>query len=161
MKELRSNAISRKKPELVAEESSAESSSARSSMLLDLVDSQAIVGGVSLSPVGTAIDLDTLAKDHDKLIGLILAEEEELISTHRKSLDVFVQMLNEEMAQVSLIDQPGSDVDMYVAYMDENLRQKEEIVSTLRDRLNRFKSHLVEEEKMSRLFDAQHRLKGD
>lgn len=161
VKELRSNAISRKKPELVAEESSAESSSARSSMLLDLVDSQAIVGGVSLSPVGTAIDLDTLAKDHDKLIGLILAEEEELISTHRKSLDVFVQMLNEEMAQVSLIDQPGSDVDMYVAYMDENLRQKEEIVSTLRDRLNRFKSHLVEEEKMSRLFDAQHRLKGD
>jgi kinesin family protein 2/24 len=107
-----------------------------------------------------AVDLEELAKDHDKLIGVILAEEEELIGTHRKALDVFVQMLTEETAQVNLIDQPGSDVDMYVAYMDENLKQKEEIVSALRNRLEKFKTHLMEEERMSRLFDM-HRLKAE
>jgi hypothetical protein len=47
-----------------------------------------------------------------------------------------------------------------VAYMDENLRQKEEIVSTLRNRLEMFKTHLMEEERMSRLFDM-HRLKAE
>ena len=126
---------------------SVASSSARSSM-------------EPLSEGKPVVDLEVLAKDHDKLIGVILAEEEELIATHRKALDVFVQMLNEETAQVNLIDQPGSDVDMYVAYMDENLRQKEEIVSTLRNRLEKFKTHLMEEERMSRLFDM-HRLKAE
>jgi kinesin family protein 2/24 len=126
---------------------SVASSSARSSM-------------EPLSEGKPVVDLEVLAKDHDKLIGVILAEEEELIATHRKALDVFVQMLNEEAAQVNLIDQPGSDVDMYVAYMDENLRQKEEIVSTLRNRLEMFKTHLMEEERMSRLFDM-HRLKAE
>lgn len=115
-------------------------------------------GRSSMEP--PAVDLEELAKDHDKLIGVILAEEEELIGTHRKALDVFVQMLTEETAQVNLIDQPGSDVDMYVAYMDENLKQKEEIVSALRNRLEKFKTHLMEEERMSRLFDM-HRLKAE
>ena len=116
-----------------------------------------------MSPVSSSLeslavpDLDALAKQHDVLIGTILAEEEELIATHRKALEVFVEMLNEEMAQVNLIDQPGSDVDVYVAYMDENLRQKETLLTTMRSKLDRFKHHLLEEERMSLLFERNRR----
>jgi kinesin family protein 2/24 len=152
VKELRGSGIvgRKQKPiEISADECSSFSSSSGSQ----------IVAGVSLSPMGTAapkmVDLDQLARDHDVLIGTILQEEEELISTHRKSLEVFVQMLNEEMTQVNLIDQPGSDVDVYVSYMEENLRQKEELIRTMRSRLETFKHHLLEEEKMSQLFEQQ------
>jgi len=161
VKELRSNSMARRPARRqlqsqpadfsVPAEDTSSTESANSSARSSLVEEGSAAG----------IDLEGMAKDHDKLIGVILAEEEELIATHRKALDVFVQMLNEEMAQVNLIDQPGSDVDMYVAYMDENLRQKEEIVSTLRLRLDRFKEHLIEEERMSRLFEAKQRLKGE
>ena len=161
VKELRGNntAAPRKQRSGPLEASGEESSSVSSS------HSSEIVSGISLSPVGVGsshlgkaakVDLDQLAKEHDSLIGKILEEEEDLISTHRKSLEVFVQMLNEEMAQVNLIDQPGSDVDVYVSYMDENLRQKEEMVKGMRARLDRFKHHLLEEERMSQLFE-QHR----
>jgi kinesin family protein 2/24 len=138
------------------EESSSDPSSADSSVA-------AVVAGMSLSPVSSSLesltpDLDALAKKHDALIGTILAEEEELIATHRKALEVFVQMLNEEMTQVNLIDQPGSDVDVYVSYMDENLRQKEELLKAMRTKLDRFKHHLLEEERMSQLFESNRQL---
>ncbi len=61
-------------------------------------------------------------------------------------------MLHEECQQVDLIDQPGSDVDAYVAYMDENLNEKESMIRTLRTKLDRFKNQLDREEKLSRLF---------
>ena len=87
--------------------------------------------------------------EHDRLIGLILAEEEELISSHREQLQESVALLNEEMAQVNLIDQPGSDVDKYVKYMDSNLARKEKQIFLMRAKLNLFKEHLNEEESLS------------
>lgn len=93
---------------------------------------------------------ESLAREHDRLIGVILSEEENLISVHRKSLETFVQMLNEEMKQVNLIDQPGSDVDSYVRYMDENLASKEMLILNLRNQLAKFKQHLKQEEILSR-----------
>lgn len=155
VKELRGPAVRRQLQQAQPAADDANSSTSQS-----VASSSARSSMEPLSEGKAVVDLEVLAKDHDKLIGVILAEEEELIATHRKALDVFVQMLNEETAQVNLIDQPGSDVDMYVAYMDENLRQKEEIVSTLRNRLEKFKTHLMEEERMSRLFDM-HRLKAE
>jgi len=106
----------------------------------------------SSSESSSCNDLDDLAQQHDKLIGEILIEEEALISTHRESLRKWAVMMNEEMNHVDQIDQPGSDVDAYVAFMDENLNEKEEMIRDLRSKLNRFKSQLDREEKLSRLF---------
>ena len=105
----------------------------------------------SFSP-RSVCDVDDLAREHDKLIGEILVEEESLIKTHRESLNRFSVMLNEEWKQVDQIDQPGSDVDAYVAYMDENLNEKETMIRALRTKLDRFKNQLDREEKLSRLF---------
>ena len=113
-------------------------------------DDTASSSSSSRSP--SCCDLDDLAREHDKLIGEILVEEESLIKTHRDSLKRFSVMLHEECQQVDLIDQPGSDVDAYVAYMDENLNEKESMIRTLRTKLDRFKNQLDREEKLSRLF---------
>jgi kinesin family protein 2/24 len=156
VKELRGSRRQSRGP-IEMSEASSLSSSASSSL--------PIGNGLSPSPVledrgsTKTIDIQKLAKDHDELIAKILAEEEELISTHRKTLEVLVQMLNEEMAQVNLIDQPGSDVDVYVSYMDENLRQKEEMIKGMRARIDRFKEHLQEEERLSQLFE-DHKVVG-
>ena len=139
-------------PELVTTDSCNSSSSSSSCSEGEKISSPAPLrnGGVSLSPL--SLSKDNLAREHDRLIGVILAEEEELISAHRKSLETFVHMLNEEMAQVNRIDQPGSDVDQYVAYMDGNLAEKERLVSGMRARLAKFKQHLQDEELLSRAF---------
>jgi len=158
VKELRGSRRTSKSQVEISEES-ALSSSASSSV-------QA-VGGMSFSPLGaeaprlisSKLDVQQLARDHDDLIAKILAEEEELIGTHRKTLEVLGQMLSEEKIQVNLIDQPGSDVDVYVSYMDENLRQKEEMIKGMRMRLDRFKQHLLEEERLSQLFE-EHKVAG-
>jgi kinesin family protein 2/24 len=156
VKELRGSRRQSRAQIEISEPEELSSSSSRSSTV-----SLGQAAPISLSPVslsGKGIDdLQQLAKDHDALIAKILAEEEDLIATHRKSLEVFVQMLNEEMAQVNLIDQPGSDVDVYVSYMDENLRQKEEMIKTMRTRLDKFKHHLLEEERLSQIFEERNK----
>ena len=104
--------------------------------------------------------MDDLAIQHDKLIGEILIQEEALISGHRESLRRWTIMINEEMKHIDRIDQPGSDVDAYVAFMDENLNEKEKMVRDLRLKLDRFKSQLDREEKLSRLFQDKTNRQG-
>ncbi len=60
--------------------------------------------------------------------------------------------MNEEMNQIDRINLPGSDVDAYVAFMDENLNEKEQMIRQLRIELNKFKHLLDREEKLSRMF---------
>ena len=100
----------------------------------------------------SSIDMDDLAREHDTLIGQILLDEEALIASHKESLRRLAVMLTDEAKQVDLIDRPGSDVDAYVAYLDENLFEKETIVRELRTKLDAFKDQLNREEKLSRMF---------
>jgi kinesin family protein 2/24 len=151
----RSTPIARRTPSQVpiaTNESSSENEDKMeelSSSVTSSSDEIAIKGGPSalrptrLPPV---VNLTELAKQHDKLIGQILAEEEDLISTHRKSLEAFGEMINREISEVNRIDQPGSDVDVYVEFLDENLKVKELILGELRTKLDRFRNHLEEEE---------------
>jgi len=55
--------------------------------------------------------LDDLARAHDRLIGTILAEEEDLIASHRHNIDYMVELIKDEMTQLNNVDRPGSDVD--------------------------------------------------
>ncbi|KAF4657698.1 Kinesin-like protein kif24 [Perkinsus chesapeaki] len=98
------------------------------------------------------VDLDELAKMHDQLIGTILAEEEEIITCHRGHLDQMVTLVHQEMAEISTIDQPGSDIDQYVNFLNDNLERKQRLIEELRTRLARFQAHLREEEALSRRF---------
>ncbi|KAF4702698.1 Kinesin-like protein kif24, partial [Perkinsus olseni] len=70
-----------------------------------------VVRNAAAERVGDEMNLDDLAKMHDQLIGTILAEEEEIITCHRGHLDQMVTLVHQEMAEISRIDQPGSDID--------------------------------------------------
>jgi len=89
---------------------------------------------------------------HERLVATILAEEEELINSHRKQIDDMVEMIKSEMGLLHEVDRPGSDVNTYVAELDRVLEMKEEMISSLRNKLRNFHGHLIEEEQMSREF---------
>jgi len=112
---------------------------------------------VALEPVGAGCSqatLDELARQHDRLIGTILAEEEELITAHRQHIDMMVELIKEEMVHLNNVDRPGSDVDAYVAGLDRILRLKAQYIGDIRQRVDVFKEHLQQEDTLSRKFQS-------
>lgn len=112
---------------------------------------------VALEPVGGGCSqaaLDELARQHDRLIGTILAEEEELITAHRQHIDMMVELIKEEMVHLNNVDRPGSDVDAYVAGLDRILRLKAQYTGDIRQRVDLFKEHLQQEDTLSRKFQS-------
>lgn len=98
--------------------------------------------------------LDDLARQHDRLIGTILAEEEELITAHRQHIDTMVELIKEEMVHLNNVDRPGSDVDAYVAGLDRILQMKALKIGEIRERVDLFQEHLQQEDALSRKFQA-------
>merc|ERR1719326_937421 len=117
------------------------------------LQSQDLAPEVALEPVGCSqAALDELARQHDRLIGTILAEEEELITSHRQHIDMMVELIKEEMVHLNNVDRPGSDVDAYVAGLDRILRLKAQYIGDIRSRVDLFKEHLQQEDALSRKF---------
>ena len=69
-----------------------------------------------------------MSEDHEKLIGMILVEEEEIITSHRTHIDDMVDLIKQEMMLLHEVDKPGSDVDEYVSSLDAILRHKVEVI---------------------------------
>merc|ERR1712136_461240 len=99
-------------------------------------------------------ELDELARQHDQLIGTILAEEEELITAHRQHIDSMVELIKEEMVHLNNVDRPGSDVDAYVAGLDRILRAKSTFIGEIQSRVSLFREHLHQEDSLSRRFQT-------
>jgi len=119
------------------------------------VQTQELAPEVALEPVGCSqAALDELARQHDRLIGTILAEEEELITAHRQHIDMMVELIKEEMVHLNSVDRPGSDVDAYVAGIDRILRLKAQYIGDIRGRVDLFKEHLSQEDTLSRKFQT-------
>jgi len=116
---------------------------------------QELAPEVALEPVGCSqAALDELARQHDRLIGTILAEEEELITAHRQHIDMMVELIKEEMVHLNNVDRPGSDVDAYVTGLDRILRLKAQYIGDIRGRVDLFKDHLQQEDSLSRKFQS-------
>lgn len=119
------------------------------------VQPQELAPEVALEPVGCSqAQLDELARQHDRLIGTILAEEEELITAHRQHIDMMVELIKEEMVHLNSVDRPGSDVDAYVAGIDRILGLKAQYIGDIRGRVDLFKEHLQQEDTLSRKFQT-------
>ncbi len=97
-------------------------------------------------------DLQEMSENHEKLINLILTEEEELISAHRNHIDSMVGIVKEEMGILHEVDQPGSDVDEYIANLNRMLEQKLKSIQIIQKKLETFTNHLRTEEEMSKKF---------
>lgn len=53
-------------------------------------------------------------QDHNKLIGMILTEEEDLIDLHKQHVDEIINCEKQEMNLIAEVDKSGSDVETYV-----------------------------------------------
>lgn len=55
---------------------------------------------------------------HEKLINKILAEEEEIINSHRMHIDTMFDFSKKEVSMLEEVDKPGSEIDSYVESLE-------------------------------------------
>ena len=60
-------------------------------------------------------------QDHNKLIGMILTEEEDLIECHKQHVNEIINIEKDEMNLISEVDKSGSDVEKYINDLDRLL----------------------------------------
>lgn len=60
------------------------------------------------------------------------------------------ELLTEEGRLLQQIQGENNDIDAYAARLDTILRRKQELITTLRKKLDHFRSSLVKEEKQSK-----------
>ena len=92
---------------------------------------------------------EALIERHEELISVILAEEEEVVSMHRGHLDEDVENVKREMSLLTDVDKPGSDIWNYVRSVGVMLERKEQLLASMKAKLEQFRSHLEEEEDLS------------
>lgn len=59
-------------------------------------------------------NLEQMYQDHNKLIGMILSEEEDLIECHKQHVNEIINIEKDEMSLISDVDKSGSDVEKYI-----------------------------------------------
>ena len=74
-------------------------------------------------------------QDHNKLIGIILTQEEDLIENHKQHVNEIINIEKDEMNLISEVDKSGSDVESYIAKLDTMLLQKTQMIFQLRKKL--------------------------
>ena len=95
---------------------------------------------------------DDFIKYH-KLTDTIIQDEDDIINTHMEVVKQDAKLLTEEGRLISLIKGIGTDedkieIDEYIQRLDNVLDQKMNIYSGLQDKINIYKGHLKEEDKM-------------
>ena len=95
---------------------------------------------------------DDFIKYH-KLSETIIQDEDEIITTHMEVVKQDAKLLTEEGRLISLIKGIGSEeekieVDEYIQRLENVLDQKMNIYSGLQDKIDVYKGHLKEEDKM-------------
>jgi hypothetical protein len=74
-------------------------------------------------------NLDQIYQDHNRLIGMILTEEEDLIEMHKQHVDEVINVEKTEMSLISDVDKSGSDIEDYVKNLDSMLIKKMQMIS--------------------------------
>ena len=95
---------------------------------------------------------DDFIKYH-KLTDTIIQDEDDIINTHMEVVKQDAKLLTEEGRLISLIKGIGTDedkieIDEYIQRLDNVLDQKMNIHSGLQDKIDIYKGHLKEEDKM-------------
>ncbi|KAM7257456.1 hypothetical protein ACFE04_013197 [Oxalis oulophora] len=81
----------------------------------------------------------------DEGLIVLLKEEEELVSAHRKQVEETLDIVREEMNLLVDADQPGNQLDDYISKLNTILSQKAAGILQLQTQLARFQSRLREQ----------------
>eukprot|EP01006_Ploeotia_vitrea_P054827 TRINITY_DN67927_c3_g6_i1.p1 TRINITY_DN67927_c3_g6~~TRINITY_DN67927_c3_g6_i1.p1 ORF type:complete len:496 (-),score=61.30 TRINITY_DN67927_c3_g6_i1:726-2213(-) len=90
--------------------------------------------------------MEVVQEAHDRLMGTIMEEEEDVLAFHRGHIDAKMQLVKQELKLMETQDRGKSSVDEYVTKLDGLLVQQIQVINELRDRLSQFQGHLLEEE---------------
>ena len=99
--------------------------------------------------------LEKICGEHERMVNLILEEEENIVAAHKQHIDEIVEMIKQEMQLLQELDKPESDIESYAALLDSTLSNKIEAVNSLRKKLSSFRSHLKHEKELSKKFFEQ------
>ncbi|KAJ6427400.1 hypothetical protein OIU84_022905 [Salix udensis] len=80
----------------------------------------------------------------DNDLNVLLQEEEDLVNAHRKQVEETMNIVREEMNLLVEADQPGNQLDDYVARLNAILSQKAAGILQLQNRLAHFQKRLKE-----------------
>eukprot|EP00760_Papus_ankaliazontas_P037748 PhM_4_TR8735/c0_g1_i1/m.5271/K10393/KIF2_24, MCAK; kinesin family member 2/24 len=105
--------------------------------------------------VTSATDSDDFDCNHEKLINVIVQEEEQLIVAHRKHIDDVMEIIKMEMSHLNEVDQHGSHIDQYVRNLDNLLQKKMDKITELKTKVEQLQSHLRQEEAMCRQYPGK------
>ncbi|KAG2590235.1 hypothetical protein PVAP13_5NG263734 [Panicum virgatum] len=82
--------------------------------------------------------------EEDEHLNDLLQEEEDLVSAHRKQVEETLAILTEELNIIGEADQPGNQLDDYIARLSSILSQKAAGIVDLQSRLEQFQRRLNE-----------------
>jgi kinesin family protein 2/24 len=97
-------------------------------------------------------ELQIISTEHQKLVEQILEEEEFLIGSHKTHIDDLMELAKQEMAYLQDVSKQGADIDIYVNNLESLMIKKMESIKLLKGRLRDFKSHLKQEQDLSKKF---------
>jgi kinesin family protein 2/24 len=107
-------------------------------------------------------DYQQISNIHEDLINTILQEEDNFISEHKNHIDSMVKSIKDEMNGIHEVEKPGSDIEQYTNNLDNLLSKEINIIMKLKNRLNKFRILLKDENALAKLFgDEEIILGGD
>lgn len=107
--------------------------------------------------------LEDLKSQHEKLVDLILNEEDELIASHHKYIEntissgnlfLFYLLVKEQEKIRYDVNLPGSDVEEYIINLNQLLTQQQNDIDNLKFMIGKFHQHIKQEQSLSQKFYA-------
>eukprot|EP00257_Ricinus_communis_P024850 XP_025012264.1 kinesin-like protein KIN-13B isoform X1 [Ricinus communis] len=99
------------------------------------------------------VKLNNSHSDDD--LNVLLKEEEDLVSAHRKQVEETIDIVREEMNLLVEADQPGNQLDNYISKLNAILSQKAAGILQLQTRLAQFQRRLNEHNVLISSYDLQ------
>ena len=113
------------------------------------VDADKYISKFARVKIRTEEEYQRFSEAHERLINDILKEEEEFIGSHRMYAHDLAYSVKDQMEFLNQVDKPGSDIILYTSRVDKVLKEQIEKTQQLRERLNKFRIMLKDEETLS------------
>lgn len=108
------------------------------------------------------LNLDDLKNQHEKLVDVILNEEDQLISAHHQLIEStinssrlyfsLIPLVKEQERMRHEVNLPGSDVEDYIVNLSSLLSQQQDEIGRLQDMISTFHQHIKQEQSLSQRF---------
>mmetsp|Transcript_1416 Transcript_1416/g.1623 ORF Transcript_1416/g.1623 Transcript_1416/m.1623 type:complete len:131 (-) Transcript_1416:54-446(-) len=98
------------------------------------------------------LNLDDLKNQHEKLVDVILNEEDQLISAHHQLIESTINSIKEQERMRHEVNLPGSDVEDYIVNLSSLLSQQQDEIGRLQDMISTFHQHIKQEQSLSQRF---------